>query len=81
MAIKNVRLRVLEITSDRQQYKPYSHKLGADNLFVDVPLDEGEIIADGKTVVLTIDGFAAVLGEIADAIETMHEEYRKSKFG
>lgn len=82
MAIKMVRLQVLEITSDRQQYKPYSHKLGAPSLFVEVPVDDGEVVEFGKDkIVITLDGFAGILGSVADSIESMHLEYRKHTTG
>lgn len=75
--VQVVRARVLGISVGREQYKPYNYTLEPENLFVELPLNPDEVITfekDGE-VVITCDGFAAVLGKLADSIESMHKEY------
>lgn len=83
MANKKIRLKLDKIISDRNQYKPYIAELSGLNVFVDVevPDDEANVDTKANRVVLTVDGLAAVLGNVASALENMHEDYRKKKFG
>jgi hypothetical protein len=84
---KSVRLELLEFTSDRLQYKPYSAKLGSPTdvkVYVDVDIDESYIkesdfprLNGGRNIVLKVEGLAAVMGKVADAIEDMHDNVKK----
>lgn len=87
--VKTVRLELVELVSDRLQYKPYTARLGSPDgkefpkVYVDIPLGENLIAEEGegavdisKYVVVSVDGLAAILGKVADAIETMNDEYK-----
>lgn len=81
--IKSVMLKLDHIISDRNQYKPYIAQLSGENVYVEVFVenDKNDVtIEKGKTI-LTVNGLAAVLGEVATAIEEMHNNYRIEKFG
>lgn len=77
-----IRLKLDHIIADRVQYKPYISQLSHENLYVEIELDEHEILeATSKATVITVAGLAAILGTVADAIEEMNEESRKVKYG
>jgi hypothetical protein len=77
-----VKFEVLEVLSDRIQYKPYSARLGGmGKVFVELEVDAEDVRADGDEAVLSVDGLAQVLMKVADTIETAHEQYRVKKYG
>ena len=81
--IKMVRFQVAQLNVDPTQYKPYSHTLLAENVFVEIPVDEDEIVKyeAGKQTVLTLDGLTAILETLGTAVATMSESVRQSKLG
>lgn len=79
--VRNVRFAVTQLNVEPNQYKPYLSTLTADNVFVDIPVPEEEVIAYGKQIVLTVDGLSAILCEIGTSIANMADEVRKSKLG
>jgi len=82
MKIKTIKAKVLNITVGRQQFKPYNYNLEPCNLFVEIPIDM-ELVASSfqDGVVLTLDGFSATLGIIADNIDTMHKQWEARQMG
>ena len=72
---KMVLARVTDMNVSRQQYKPYTYNLQPLNLMVELPLDVDTIIEDGDDVVITLDGFTALLGKVATSLDDMHKQY------
>lgn len=89
MAKKNspefVRLKVDFISVDRTQYKPYFSQLsGMDELFIDIPVGEGDIVeasSDGGVIVLSLDGLANIMVKVADSITAADDKARQKRFG
>lgn len=77
-----VRCKVTSITSSRQQYKPYGYVFEPVGMFVDLTLPNEDVIEskDGE-IVLTMDGFSATLGRIADSLDAMHKQYEYKQTG
>ncbi len=76
-----VRMRLDEVSSSREQFKPYGYKLTSENVFVDISVPSEFVIEDTtKNIVLNEDGMAYVLGTVATAIEKMHDKYYQKKF-
>lgn len=71
--VHTVRLRVEAMNPSRQQYKPYNFMMAPENLYVEIPVATADIIDNGPDgMVLTLDGFAALLNSIATALDDMH---------
>lgn len=85
--ITTIRAKVLQINVDRTQYKPYSNTLEPQDLWVEMVLPEGSVVEDtknpetGRRVVITMDGFSVLLGQIADSIDKMHDEHTFKQTG
>lgn len=78
-----VTLKLDHIISDRNQYKPYIAQLSGEDIYVEVDIDLDGVrhaSSRGKTV-LTVDGLAAVLGNVAEALEKMHRASLKKAHG
>jgi len=75
--VKYFRCRVSSISPQRQQYRPYLYELLPDDLYVDIVVPEDGIVEEGKdgAIVLTMDGFSATLGRIADSLDAMHKQH------
>lgn len=78
---KLVRFQLVQLNVDPAQYKPYSHTLTAENIFVDVPVDESEMTKTGDQIILTVDGLVSILQYIAEPITKMDNERRAKNFG
>lgn len=76
-----VLLKIDHIISDRTQYKPYIAQLSADALYVEIEIQPEEIRATKDQVILTVDGLAAIMGNVATAIEKMNRESMKKSHG
>jgi hypothetical protein len=90
---KTVTLELNEIVSDRLQYKPYTARLVSPferPILVDIPIDADMILEEVQSETvdgvahmgytkITVDGLAAVMGKVADAIEEMHDAYKAKK--
>ena len=72
---KMVLAKIEDINASRQQYRPYLYKLTPVNLYVELPLDDDIVLQDGEEVVITLDGFTALLGKIATSLDAMHKQY------
>jgi len=81
--IKTVRAQVLEIHTDRHQYKPYSYSLQPIGLMVELTLPADSIVEEGKddVIVVTMDGFSLLLGSIADSLDEMHKVWEGKMTG
>lgn len=79
---KMVIAQLLSMNVSRQQYKPYTYNLQPLNLYVELPLDDKDIVQDdGEKVVITLDGFTALLGKVATSLDEMHEPYEYKRTG
>ena len=71
-----VRGQLKSIWPDRTQYKPYAYNLEMQDVFVEVDVPEDELKTTTKgditETTLTLNGFTCLLGNIADAIDTLH---------
>jgi hypothetical protein len=81
--MRTVAARIFSVAPDRTEYKQYNARLMLRNVYVAVEIPDNMIRSDlsseNKTV-LTPDGYAYLLGELADAVDAMHEEWIKNKF-
>jgi hypothetical protein len=82
-----IRGQLKSIWPDRTQYKPYAYNLEMQDVFVEIEIpEEGgkkiEIVpAEGGVediVVLNLDGFSCLLGQVADSLDKLHGQYLKS---
>ena len=70
-----VRFEVTMVNASRQQYKPYTYNLEPKGLQVEMDVDDDEVVAASKgDLVITMDGFSALLTEIATSIDNAHEK-------
>jgi hypothetical protein len=71
------------VTPQRQQYKPYTYELEFSNVEVELEVPSEGVEKKGQTVVLNLQGFTAVISQLCDAIDEMHDEYitRQRKAG
>jgi hypothetical protein len=77
----SVLMKVESITVDRTQYKPYTSVLSGQELYVEISLDdEDNLRKEGGKTILTTNGLAVMMSNVADAIDAVHEENRKTKF-
>lgn len=72
---KMVIAQVTDLNVSRQQYKPYNYNLQPLNLYVELPLDDDVVLQDGEQVVITLDGFTALLGKVATSLDEMHKQH------
>ena len=81
--IKTVRAQVLEISTDRTQYAPYKYKLQPIGLMVELTLPTDSIVEEDKdgVMVVTMDGFSLLLGNIADSLGEMHKVWEGKMTG
>jgi hypothetical protein len=69
-------MKVEMVNTSRQQYKPYSYNLVPEDLHVEVDVDDDNVIINSKgKVVVTLEGFATIVGDIAESFDQMHEKY------
>lgn len=73
--IKTIKAKVMSMSPQRQQYRPYLYELTPDNLWVELPIDPDTVLESGETVVITLDGFTALLGKVATSLDEMHKQY------
>lgn len=87
-----IRGQLKSIWPDRTQYKPYAYNLEMQNVWVeiDVPDESVKVIEeygdDGKggeiltgfEYVLDLDGFSCLLGQVADSLDKLHNQYLKT---
>lgn len=74
-----LRLHVDNIKPDRVQYKPYLSELSCPELFVEVTVDDENVIEfNEEEKVVTPDGLAEIMNQIATAIKQMDNEYRQN---
>lgn len=73
-----IRAKVESLSVDRHQYKPYNAVLTFDPpLFIEIPVDTAEVEEEkGGTIILTLDGFTAMITAYADALDRMHTDYQ-----
>ena len=80
-----IRGQLKSIWPDRTQYKPYAYNLEMENVWVEIEVADTDIagtkITEGGTegIILTLNGFTCLLGNIADALEEMNEIAVKTK--
>ena len=78
-----IRGQLKSIWPDRTQYKPYAYNLEMQDIFVevDVPNEDLKTTTKGDITetTLTLNGFTCLLGNIADAIDTLHLASLKAK--
>ena len=78
-----IRGQLKSIWPDRTQYKPYAYNLEMQDVFVEVDVPEDELKTTMKgditETTLTLKGFTCLLGNIADAIDTLHLASLKAK--
>jgi len=78
-----IRGQLKSIWPDRTQYKPYAYNLEMQDVFVEVDVPEDELKTTMKgditETTLTLNGFTCLLGNIADAIDTLHLASLKAK--
>lgn len=78
MAKHSMRFFLEQLTVDPTQYKPYSHVLKPDGaVLVELAVDDETIVEysdQDDVVVLNLDGFKAILKQVADAVEDAHIE-------
>ncbi len=66
--------RVDLINTDRTSYKPYSHQLSPLNLHVKLQVSKEEVVSQsGDMILVTPDGLAELIAQVADALDGMHE--------
>ena len=77
---------IKSIWPDRTQYKPYAYNLEMQNLFVELEVDEAGVVSQQKgdddeaiNTILNLEGFTALLGNIADSLDKMHLASLKAK--
>jgi len=73
--IKTIKAQVISMSPQRQQYRPYLYDLAPLNLYVELPLDDDVVLQDGEQVVITLDGFTALLGKVATSLDEMHKQH------
>ena len=73
--LRKIKAKVIDISPQRQQYRPYLYTLEPVNLYVELPLDDDIVLQDGEEVVITLDGFTALLGKIATSLDDIHKQY------
>lgn len=80
--IVKFKAKVSMIAPQRAQYRPYLYELLPDNLFVEVVVPNEDVVEskDGE-IVLTMDGFSATLGRIADSLDAMHKQHEYKQTG
>lgn len=74
-----VKARLKSAIPDRIQFKPYMPYFEFENVFVTLPLPAAEVTREGDNLVLTLDGYKALLSVAADAVDDLHAEWEKSK--
>ena len=69
------------VNVDPTQYKPFSHTLTSDNVYVQIDIPEEELVAvnEGR-IVITLGGLSTVLTSVAEAVDEVSDAFRKSKF-
>ena len=74
---------VEQLTVDPTQYKPYSHVLKpAGAVLVELPIDPDTVIEyspQDDVLVLDLNGFKAILTQLADAIEDAHSARQQAR--
>jgi hypothetical protein len=77
-----VRCKVLTMAPERTQYFPYKYELEPEGLLVEltVPADAVLESKDG-TVVVSMDGFSLMLGQMADSLDSMHKQWEAKQTG
>jgi hypothetical protein len=80
--VVTLRCKVTELNVSRTQYKPYSYMMVPENLFVEITVPADGVI-DNKdgTLVVSMDGFSATLGVIADSLDSMHKQWESKDTG
>ena len=74
-----VRMLVTQINVDPTQFKPYSQTLvPAKTLIVMVPVDKDQVTDDPLETTVTLQGFTALLKNIANDIDAMHHDRQLS---
>jgi hypothetical protein len=63
------------LTPQRQQYKPYAYELEFDNVGVELEVPANGVEKKGQEIVLNLIGFTAVISQLCDAIDGMHDDY------
>ena len=79
---QTVLLKVEKIVTDRHQYKPYIVELSAKDIFVEMTVEDIDVIeASEEKIILTVDGIANIVGRVADAIDRMDNNHRIKTYG
>lgn len=78
--MKTIRMKLDHIIVDRTAYKPYTSQLNADDIYVEIPIPDGEFKVEKDVTVLTVDGLATLMGNVATAIDKMQGKYVEDKF-
>jgi hypothetical protein len=63
------------VSSQRQQYKPYAYNLLPQDVYVEIPIDPDYTTktSDGS-LIISMNGFKAILSSLADAVDELHDE-------
>ena len=74
--------RLISVHADRTAYKMYSPQIGFDNVLVEIEVpDSGIVRKEENEVILSLEGFTAVLDAVATSIDNLHTKFLKSKQG
>ena len=74
-----VRARLVSVSPDRTQWKPYHTILEFDNVFVDIEVPAELVRKEKGATVLDVNGVAVLLDVYTTAIEKMNDRWAKSK--
>ncbi len=76
-----IRCKIETIQSpQRLQFKPYSYTLSPQETYLDIELEPDQLkeevkSKDGNLMILNMDGFKAILSQLADAVDEVHNDY------
>lgn len=63
------------LSAQRQQYKPYAYELEFPGAVLEINLGDDEIRSEDGLLVINKDGFKAILSQLSDAVDEVHDAY------
>jgi hypothetical protein len=77
--------KIVWISPERTNYKPYSPRIQFDDLYVRIPIPDDAVerkalfpeYPDTKVAILTLDGFTTLLDTVATAVDQAHARYMR----
>jgi hypothetical protein len=80
--VTTVKCKVMTMAPERTQYFPYKYELAPEDLFVEIAIPADAVIEDkGGIVVVSMDGFSLMLGQVADSLDSMHKQWEAKQTG